>query len=67
MGMRAERALLLLADLTKCRLSGDTYQGGMIELELDRLDAIGGYKRPERTVGPAPLSSSQRRSRRMSA
>lgn len=62
---RAERALQLLADLAKCRLSGDTYQGGMVELGLDELDAEGGYRRANRVEGPAELGRGQRRAKRI--
>lgn len=42
---RIERAIQLLRDLTLTRLSGDTYQGGLVDMELDRLDAESGYAR----------------------
>ena len=42
---RIERALQLLQDLTLTRLNGDSYQLGLVEMELDELDAKGGYKR----------------------
>lgn len=59
------RVLLLLSDLAKCRLSGDAFQGGMVELELElvQLDAEGGYHRPKRVEGPVPLTIEQRRYR----
>lgn len=60
---KPSRVPLLLSDLAKCRLSGDTYQGGMVELELDQLDAEGGYRRPKRVEGPVPLTIEQRRYR----
>lgn len=63
MSPRTERILQLLRDLTKCRISGDTYQGGMVEMTLDELDADGGYLRRPHVEGPAELSSSQRRRR----
>lgn len=57
------RVLQLLSDLNKCRLSGDTYQGGMVELELDQLDAERGYRRGGRVEWPVALTDSQRRYR----
>lgn len=42
---RIERAIQLLQDLTTTRLRRDTYQGGLVEMALDELDALGGYKR----------------------
>lgn len=42
---RIERALQLLQDLTLTRLNGDSYQLGLVELELDELDQKGGYAR----------------------
>lgn len=42
---RIERAIQLLQDLTLTRLNGDAYQLGLVEMELDELDAKGGYKR----------------------
>ncbi len=61
---RAQKALQLLADLSKCRLTGDDYQGGMVEMELDHLDSAGGYRRLNRVDGPAELGPNQRRYRR---
>lgn len=42
---RIERAIQLLRDLTTTRLAGDTYQGGLVEMALDELDARAGYQR----------------------
>ena len=63
-GATPRRALQLLPDLAKCRLSGDTYQEGLVDFELDELDAKGGYRRGNRVEGPAELSQAQRRYRR---
>jgi hypothetical protein len=45
---RLERALLLLRDLETTRRTRDTFQGGLVELALDELDAEGGYNRRQR-------------------
>lgn len=42
---RIEQVIQLLRDLTTTRLSGDTFQRGLVEMEIDRLDAEGGYER----------------------
>lgn len=42
---RIERTLQLLRDLTFTRLAGDAFQRGLVDRELDRSDAEGGYER----------------------
>ena len=42
---RIERALQLLRDIEITRLTGDRFQGGLVEAALDELDAEGGYQR----------------------